>query len=60
MAVRLEKNNTCTAVITDLISHREKLDFMKKSINNFSKGNSAANIYLLILEMIDKHKNNNN
>ena len=58
MAVRIEKNNTCTAVITDLINHKEKLQFMKNSIKSFSKGNSTANIYLLMLEMIEKHKKN--
>ena len=57
MAVRLEKNNTCTAVITDLIRNREKLDEMKESIRLFSKGNSAANIYLIMLELLEKYQN---
>lgn len=57
MAVLLEKKDSCTAVITDLIRNPEKLQNMKKSINSFSKGNSAANIYLLMLELIKKYKN---
>lgn len=56
MAVKLEKNNSCTAVITDLLSHREKLDEMRTAIHNFSKGNSAANIYLLMLELLEQYK----
>lgn len=56
MAVRLEKNNTCTATITDLIKNRHKLEEMKESIKAFSKGNSAANIYLLLLELAEKYK----
>ncbi len=57
MAVRLEKNNTCTSIITELINNESKLEDMRKSIKSFSKGNSAANIYLLMLELIEKYKN---
>ena len=57
MAVRLEKNNTCTAVITDLIRNKQKLDEMREAIRLFSKGNSAANIYLLMLELLEKYRN---
>lgn len=52
MAVRLEKDNTCTKIITDLISHPEKLQSMRDSIQQFSRGNSSANIYLLMQELI--------
>lgn len=55
MAVRLEKNNTCTATITDLIRNRHHLDEMKDAIKAFSKGNSSANIYLLMLELAEKY-----
>ena len=58
MAVMLEKKDSCTAVITDLLRNPEKLQNMKKSINSFSKGNSAANIYLLMLDLIEKYKKN--
>lgn len=55
MAIRLEKDNTCTATINDLLRNPEKLENMKKSIKAFSKGNSAANIYLLMLELMKKY-----
>lgn len=58
MAVRLEKNNTCTTTITDLLRNREKLDSMKEAIRTFAKGNSAANIYNLMLELTEKYKDN--
>ncbi len=57
MAVVLEKKDSCTAVITDLLRNPEKLENMRKSINSFSKGNSAANIYLLMLDLVKKYKN---
>ena len=56
MAVRLKKDNTCTATITELINNPQKLADMKKSIHSFSKGNSAANIYLLMCELVEKYK----
>ena len=56
MAVKLEKNNSCTAVITELLSDREKLDEMRSAINSFCKGNSAANIYLLMQELVEQYK----
>ena len=56
MAVRLEKNNTCTATITDLLEHPEKLAAMKTSIQTFSKGNSSKNIYTLMLELLEKYR----
>ena len=57
MAVKLEKNNTCTAVITDLIKNKEKLESMRKSIKTFSRGNSSEHIYKLMLELIKRSKN---
>lgn len=57
MAVKLEKNNTCTKTITKLLESPEKLQSMKAAIKQFSKGNSAANIYLLMLELIQKYQN---
>ncbi len=57
MAVMLEKNNSCTALITDLLRNREKLDGMKSSIQFFSKGNSAAHIYGLMQELIVRYQN---
>ncbi len=56
MAVRLEKKDSCTAVITDLLRNPEKLENMRKAINSFSKGNAAANIYLLMLDLVKKYK----
>ncbi len=56
MAIRLKKDNTCTATFTDLIRNPQKLADMKQAIRSFSKGNSAANIYLLMCELIEKYK----
>lgn len=55
MAVRLEKNNICTKTITELLTDRDKLKDMRNAINQFSKGNSAENIYLLMLELLKKY-----
>ena len=55
MAVRLEKNNSCTELITDLLKNRERLESMKRSIKSFSKGNSAEHIYKLMLELTEKY-----
>ena len=57
MAVRLEKDNSCKRTITDLISHPEKLEAMSKAIKDFSKGNSSANIYILMKELLKKYGN---
>lgn len=55
MAVRLKKDKVCTETITELLTEPEKLEKMKTAIREFSKGNSAANIYLLMLELIKKY-----
>ena len=52
MAVRLEKNNTCTRTITDLISHPEKLAAMKNAIKRNSNGNSSEQIYELMKKLV--------
>lgn len=57
MAVRLEKDNTCTKIITDLIANPEKLKSMKQAIREFSRGNSSANIYILMKELLKKYGN---
>lgn len=57
MAVRLKKDNTCTETITELLKEDGKLTEMKKAIKTFAKGNSAANLYLLMLELIERYKN---
>ena len=54
MAVRIEKNNKCTEIITDLITHPEKLQAMHDAIEACNKGNSAARIYELMLKLLDK------
>ena len=56
MAVRLKKDATCTETITELVGNKQKLADMRKSIENFSKGNSAANIYLLMKELVEKYQ----
>ncbi len=60
MAVRLSKNNECTQVITDLMSHPEKLAAMRQAIKDSARGNSAANIYLLMCDLVKKYKKNSN
>ena len=55
MAVRLEKDKTCTQTITRLLSNNGELENMKQSIKEFSKGNSAENIYLLMQELVQKY-----
>ncbi len=57
MAVQLKKDNTCTETITELLGNNGKLDEMKKSIKSFAKGNSAANLYILMLELIERYRN---
>ena len=54
MAVKLEKDRTCTTTITNLLRDPQKLQDMKESIQKFCKGNSAANIYTLMLELIER------
>ena len=58
MAVRLKKDASCTETITELVGNKQKLADMRKSIENFSKGNSAANIYLLMKELVEKYQKN--
>ena len=55
MAVRLEKDKTCTQTITRLLSDKSELENMKQAIKTFSKGNSAENIYLLMQELVEKY-----
>lgn len=57
MAVRIEKNSLCTALITSLINDKGRLESIRKSIRTFSKGNSAANIYLIMHELVEKYRN---
>lgn len=55
MAVRLEKNKTCTQTVTRLLKNPKELGEMKKSVKEFSKGNSAENIYLLMCKLIEEY-----
>ncbi len=59
MAVRLFKDNTCTEKITDLITSPEKLKKMREAIHKKSNGNSAAKIYVLLQELVEKYKKTN-
>ncbi len=56
MAVRLSKSNQCTEVITELMQHPQKLAAMRQAIKDSSRGNSAANIYLLMQDLIKKYR----
>lgn len=60
MAVRLEKDKTCTQTITRLLTDKDELTEMKKAVQKFSKGNSAANIYILMQELVKKYSENSN
>ncbi len=59
MAVRLKKDTTCTETITELVGNKQKLADMRNAIKTFSKGNSAANIYLLMKDLVEKYSQNN-
>ena len=59
MAVRLKKDATCTETITELVGNKQKLADMRNAIKTFSKGNSAANIYLLMKDLVEKYSQNN-
>lgn len=59
MAVRLEKDKTCTQTITRLLTDKSELENMKQAIKAFSKGNSAENIYLLMQELVKKYSKMN-
>ena len=52
MAVRLEKNNKCTELITELIEKPEILESMRENIKKCNKGNSAERIYELMNKLI--------
>ncbi len=56
MAVRLAKDNTCTTTISRLMRDPEELNKMKQAIKVFSKGNSAAHVYKLMLDLTEKHR----
>ena len=51
MAVRVKKDKTCTETVTDLLTHPEKLEAMKKAIAVHNKGNSAERIYELMVKL---------
>lgn len=55
MAIKIDKNNLCTKQITELLNSPEKLERMKDAIAAFSKGNSAAKIYDLMLKLVDEY-----
>lgn len=55
MAVRIKKDNSCTETITDLLTHPEKLQAMRDAIAKQNKGDSAARIYELMNDLIEKY-----
>lgn len=54
MAVRLEKKDSCTRMITRLFTEENFLADMKQAVHDFNRGNSAENLYNLMTEMISK------
>ena len=54
MAVRLEKDNTCTQTVTDLITDPEKLQNMRRCVLRNNKGNSCERIYELMLRLLSE------
>ncbi len=55
MAVRLKKDKNCTEIITELMTHPEKLQAMREAIAQHSNGNSAARIYVLMKSLVEKY-----
>lgn len=56
MAVKINKDNTCTETITELLSKPEKLGAMRTAVKNHSNGNSAAKVYALMEKLIEKYR----
>lgn len=56
MAVRLKNDKTCTETITDLLTHPEKLAAMREAVLRKNNGNSAAKIYALMQQLIEKYR----
>ncbi|HBC26465.1 MAG TPA: galactosyldiacylglycerol synthase, partial [Ruminococcaceae bacterium] len=56
MAVRIRKGDDCAAMISQLLSDREKLEKMRESCESFDKSQSARNIFSLINELLEKRK----
>lgn len=55
MAVRLEKNATCSQTIKKLLLNQSELEAMKASCQNFDKSKSGDNILRLIKELTTKN-----
>ena len=55
MAVRLEKNATCSQTIKKLLLNQSELEAMKTSCQNFDKSKSGDNILRLIKELTTKN-----
>ena len=58
MAVKINKDKTCTDIITDLLSNRDKLAAMRAAVKNHSNGDSAAKVYALMEKLIQKYRDN--
>ncbi len=56
MAVRLKNDKSCTEIITDLLTHPEKLQAMREAIALKNNGNSAAKIYTLMERLIEQYR----
>lgn len=56
MAIKIDKNNLCTKQITELLCNPDKLESMKDAIAAFSKGNSAAKLYDLMIKLVEQYK----
>ncbi len=56
MAVRINKDKTCTATITELLSNPNKLEAMRTAVRNNSNGDSAAKVYGLMVKLIEKYR----
>lgn len=54
MAVRLEKKDSCTKMITRLFTEENLLADMKKAVHDFNRGNSAENLYQLMVRIISE------
>lgn len=56
MAIKLEKNKSCTDIIEELLIDKEKLNNMKEACRSFGKNDSSKNICALINELVENNK----
>ena len=56
MAIKLEKDKSCSNIIEELLINKEKLNNMKEACRSFDKNDSSKNICALIKELVENNK----